>query len=58
MLPIFVFPVKNEDMSIGMRKGIYILKKKQCRYRFIVFQEQMQSFYIRQILFIPANSNK
>lgn len=51
MLLIFVFPVKNEDTSIGMRKDIYILKRKQYRYRFIVIPSA-NAFFFLQILTI------
>lgn len=60
MLPIFVFPIMNEDMSIGMRKGIYKLKKKQHRYRFIVIlRGNTEFFYSTNIfLFLPILTNK
>ena len=60
MLPIFVFPVMNEDMSIGMRKGIYKLKKKQHRYRFIVIpRENTEFFYSTNIfLLLPVLTDK
>ena len=60
MLPIFVFPVMNEDMSIGMRKGIYKLKKKQHRYRFIVIPKANVKFFYttNTFLFLPILTNK
>lgn len=60
MLPIFVFPVLNEDMSIGMRKGVYKLKKKQHRYRFIVIPKANEEiFYLTNIfLFLPVLTSK
>ncbi len=60
MLPIFVFPVMDEDTSIGMRKGNYKLKKKQQRYRLIVIPRANVKFFYstNTFLFLPILTNK
>ena len=53
-------PVMNEDISIGMRKRICKLKRKQHRYRFIIIPRVNEAiFYSTNIfLFLPVLTSK